>query len=65
MEIFDITDNNGIPTGETVTRSEAHDKGVPHRTAHIWIVRKEKGNYQGLLQNRSADNESVPGMYDT
>ena len=65
MEIFDITDTNGIPPGETVTRSEAHDKGVPHRTAHIWIVRKEKGNYQVLLQKRSADKESFPGMYDT
>ena len=40
MEMFDITDDNGFPTGETVSRSDAHDKGIPHRTAHIWIVRK-------------------------
>ena len=65
MEIFDITDDNGIPTGETVARSEAHDNGIPHRTAHIWVVRKENGAYQVLLQKRSSDKESFPGMYDT
>ncbi len=65
MEIFDITDDNGIPTGETVARSEAHDNGIPHRTAHIWVVRKENGAYQVLLQKRSSDTESFPGMYDT
>ena len=42
MEFFDITDENGTPTGETVSRSEAHDKGISHRTAHIWIVRKRE-----------------------
>ncbi len=65
MEIFDITDDNGIPTGETISRSEAHDKGIPHRTAHIWIVNKEGDRYRVLLQKRSADKESFPGMYDT
>ncbi len=65
MEIFDITDENGIPTGETITRSEAHDKGITHRTAHIWIVRKKGDSYQVLLQKRSEEKESFPGMYDT
>lgn len=65
MEIFDITDDNGFPTGETVSRSDAHDNGIPHRTAHIWIVRKEVDKYQVLLQKRSAEKESFPGMYDT
>lgn len=65
MEIFDITDENGFPTGGTVSRSDAHDNGIPHRTAHIWIVRKEGDKYQVLLQKRSAEKESFPGMYDT
>ena len=34
-ELFDITDENGFVTGKTVTRSEAHDKGIMHRTVHI------------------------------
>ena len=65
MEFFDITDDNGIPTGKTISRNEAHDKGIPHRTAHIWIVRKSGVGYQVLLQKRSAEKESFPGMYDT
>ena len=58
-EIFDVTDDNGFPVGRTVTRSEAHDKGIPHRTAHIWIVRKAVDSYQVLLQKRSANKESL------
>ncbi len=65
MEFFDITDENGTPTGETVSRSEAHDKGILHRTAHIWVVRKKGDSWQVLLQKRSAEKESFPLMYDT
>ena len=35
MEYFDIVDENGNPTGEIVSRDEAHDKGIRHRTAHV------------------------------
>ena len=35
MELFDICDENGIPTGKTVERSRAHREGIRHRTAHI------------------------------
>ena len=54
MEIFDIVDEKGIPTGETIERTQAHEKGVRHRTAHIWIVREQDGKAQLLLQKRSA-----------
>ncbi len=64
-ELFDITDENGNVTGQTVTRSEAHEKGIMHRTAHIWIMRKNGDSYQVLLQKRSAEKESFPSMYDT
>ena len=64
-ELFDITDENGFVTGQTVTRSEAHDKGIMYRTAHIWIVRKSGDSYQVLLQKRSVEKESFPLMYDT
>lgn len=65
MEIFDIVDENGTPTGETIERNEAHRKGICHRTAHIWVARKEGDNYQLLLQKRAADKDSFPGCYDT
>lgn len=65
MEQFDIVDENGQPTGETVERSFAHENGIRHRAAHIWIARKGEGGWQVLLQKRSMDKDSFPGMLDT
>ena len=62
-EILDIVDENGIPTGETVERSVAHRDAVPHRTSHLWLVRKRNGRVQVLLQKR-AMTKSFPGCYD-
>ena len=39
MELLDVVDENGIPTGETVERSIAHAKGIRHRTSHVWLLR--------------------------
>ena len=64
MEYFDIVDENGIPTGETVEREKAHESGIRHRTAHVWIVRKVKGRTQILLQKRCKSKDSFPGCYD-
>lgn len=58
MEIFDIVDENGIPTGETVERTAAHRDGIRHRTAHVWVVRTVDGEPQVLLQKRSAGKDS-------
>lgn len=65
MEIFDIIDKYGNPTGQTVERSIAHAEGIPHRTAHIWIIRKEDKKVQILLQKRSMNKDSFPGKFDT
>ena len=66
MEYFDIVDEYGVPTGETVSRETAHREGIRHRTAHVWIVRKtDSGGYLALLQKRSLQKDSFPGMYDT
>ena len=40
MELFDVIDSKGNPTGQIVSREKAHAEGIPHRTAHIWIIRK-------------------------
>lgn len=64
MEIIDIVDENGIPTGETIERSIAHQTGIRHRTTHIWIVRKKENRIQILLQKRSKNKDSFPGCYD-
>ena len=65
MEFFDICNEDGQPTGRTVSRDEAHEKGILHRTAHVWIVRGEPGSREVLLQKRSLEKDSFPGQYDT
>ena len=62
-EFLDVVDENGMPTGETVERSVAHREGIPHRTSHLWLVRKKNGRIQVLLQKR-AMTKSFPGCYD-
>ena len=65
MEYLDICDENGMPTGAVTARSTAHRDGILHRTAHLWVVRKVSGKYQVLMQKRSMEKESFPGLYDT
>lgn len=66
LELFDICDENGEPTGKVTERSVAHATGTMHRTAHIWVVRKGgSGEWELLLQRRSAQKESFPLCYDT
>ena len=65
VEYLDICDEHGLPTGERVERSAAHRDGIRHRTAHVWIVRRQKGRWQVLLQKRSMNKDSFPGLYDT
>ena len=51
MEILDICDELGNPTGKTVEREIAHQQGILHRTAHVWILRKKENKIQILLNN--------------
>lgn len=39
MEILDIVDENGVPTGRTIDRETAHRDGIRHRTSHVWVAR--------------------------
>lgn len=65
MEFFDICNEQGEPTGKTVSRDEAHRDGFLHRTSHVWILREKDGRQQVLLQKRSMEKDSYPGLYDT
>lgn len=64
MELLDIVDEDGIPTGKTVKREVAHRYGIRHRTSHVWLLRKRNGKLQVLLQKRSLNKDSYPGCYD-
>lgn len=63
-EILDIVDEQGCPTGQTISRAEAHAKGIRHRTSHVWIVRRYTGRLEVLLQMRCQAKDSFPGCYD-
>lgn len=65
MEFFDIVNESGQPTGEIISREDAHRNGILHRTAHVWILREKDGQRQVLLQKRSREKDSYPGMFDT
>lgn len=65
MEMFDVIDESGKPTGVIKERGVVHREGVLHATSHIWIARpNEKSGYDILLQKRSACKDSHPGCYD-
>ncbi len=64
MEMLDIVDESGQPTGTTVERKKAHELGILHRTSHVWILRKEKDRIEVLLQKRSFIKDSFPGCLD-
>lgn len=61
MEYLDVCDQSGQLTGEKVTKIEAHQNGVWHRSVHIWIV-----NHQNeiLFQRRSPLIDNYPDKWD-
>ncbi len=60
QEYFDILSCDGTPTGEIVSREQAHANGIYHRTVHIWLYK----NGKLLLQKRSPYKDSFPNEYD-
>ena len=65
MELLDIVDESGEPTGQTKERNKVHADGDLHRTSHVWIFRDQpNGRREVLLQKRSSTKDSFPGCYD-
>lgn len=59
-ELVSVLDSGGQPTGEVVSRDEAHKNALLHRVAALWVVRwscdggeilfqEHKGDYRGKL----------------
>ena len=63
-EYFDIIKSDGTETNTTASRTEVHEKGLWHKTAHVWIIRKHNNRTQVLLQKRALTKDSFPGQYD-
>lgn len=62
-EYFDIVDENNLPTGGTVLRSEAHQEGTWHRAVHIYVYRKIGDTLQILVHLRSKDKDLQPNTW--
>lgn len=60
-ELIDILDENGVKTGEILTREEVHKKGLWHRSIVVAIVNEKN---EILIQQRAADKEKNAGMWD-
>ena len=61
QELFDVLDEDGRRTGETVTRDEAHAKGIYHRAVVLYLVNDKN---QVLMQKRSKTLKVWPGCWD-
>lgn len=65
LELFDLRNEDGTPSGIVRERTLVHEKGDLHATAHIWIVRENAlGGFDLLLQKRSEHKDSYPGCWD-
>lgn len=60
-ELIDVLDENGIKTGEILSRDEIHRKGLWHRSIVVAII---NNNNEILLQQRSEQKEKNAGMWD-
>jgi len=62
MENIDILDENGNKTGEILSREVVHQKGLWHKTVHIWLV---NDNNEILMQKRSSEKKTNPNKWTT
>lgn len=61
MEYLDILDEKGNKTGESRSYLEAHEKGLLHRSVHVWI-HNHKGEL--LIQKREKNRRAYPSHWD-
>lgn len=60
-ELIDVLDENGLKTGEILSREEIHKKGLWHRSILVAIINQKN---EILLQQRSSKKEKNAGMWD-
>lgn len=60
MELLDVLDEFGNPTGEVETKDEIYRKGLWHRSCHIWI---ENDNKELLVQKRNPNKKTFPNLW--
>ncbi len=60
-ELIDVLDENGIKTGEILTRKEVHKRGLWHRIIVVAIINDKN---EVLIQQRSDNKDKNPGKWD-
>lgn len=60
-ELIDVLDENGIKTGDILTRKEVHKKGLWHRIIVVAIINEKN---EILIQQRSHNKDKNPDMWD-
>lgn len=60
-ELIDVLDENGLKTGEVVTREEVHRQGLWHRIATVAVI---DGQNRILLQQRASEKATNPDKWD-
>ena len=60
-EMIDVLDENGVKTGEIVTRKEVHKRGLWHRAIVVAIINEKN---EILIQQRTANKEKNPNKWD-
>ena len=61
MEYIDVLDENGVKTGEILSRKEIHKRGLWHRSIVVAVINEKN---EILLQQRSMNKDKNPGLWD-
>ena len=61
LEILDIWNENGKPTGQSADKALLHQEGLFHPTVHIWFYTPTPNI---LLQKRAANKQTFPKLWD-
>lgn len=60
-EYVDLFDSDDRPLSRSVPKRQAHQQGLWHRSAHVWIYDRT-GNI--LMQKRALTKDTFPGLWD-
>ena len=60
MELLDVLNEDGTPTGRSLPISEIYENSYWHRSVHIWII-NDKGEL--LVQKRNPEKKTFPNMW--
>lgn len=61
VEMIDVLDADGSPSGRTKPKPHVHRDGDLHRSVHVWIIAPDE---RILVQLRAAVKENNPGLWD-